>query len=383
MQPDLKPLEFGWFLPTSGDTQAYGVEEETLTTTPEHLSEVVQAAEAAKFDYMLIPVARYCWEAYISGAFMAAQTSRIAPLIAARPGYMNPVLLAKMIATFDQMSGGRICVNLIAGQADQEILSEGISLAKEDRYAIMEEEVSIMKALWTSEDPVYFKGRFHEVNGAIVVPKPLQKPYPKFYLGGGSEEAWEMSAKHSDVHLFWGDLPETIATNIADIRERAAAYRRRDAIGFGMRLQVICRQTEEEALEAADKLIRNIPEAAREELKRYTASSKANQRVQALVAEKGMWIAPHLWSGLTRFRPGAGIAVVGNPEQCADTLQQFIDAGCHSFCLSGYLHHEEAERFGKWIRPLLEARNPGRFEPAPRELRERKPQPVRKSAHIY
>lgn len=332
---------------------------------------------------MLIPVARYCWEAYISGAFMAAQTSRIAPLIAARPGYMNPVLLAKMIATFDQMSGGRICVNLIAGQADQEILSEGISLAKEDRYAIMEEEVSIMKALWTSEDPVYFKGRFHEVNGAIVVPKPLQKPYPKFYLGGGSEEAWEMSAKHSDVHLFWGDLPETIATNIADIRERAAAYRRRDAIGFGMRLQVICRQTEEEALEAADKLIRNIPEAAREELKRYTASSKANQRVQALVAEKGMWIAPHLWSGLTRFRPGAGIAVVGNPEQCADTLQQFIDAGCHSFCLSGYLHHEEAERFGKWIRPLLEARNPGRFEPAPRELRERKPQPVRKSAHIY
>ncbi len=379
----MKPLEFGWFLPTSGDTQAYGVEEETISTTPEHLSKVVQAAEAAEFEYMLIPVARYCWEAYISGAFMAAQTSRIAPLIAARPGYMNPVLLAKMISTFDQMSGGRICVNLIAGQADQEILSEGISLAKEDRYAIMEEEVTILKQLWTSDDPVYFKGRFHEVNGAIVVPKPLQQPYPKFYLGGGSDEAWNLSARHSDVHLFWGDLPERIADNIAEIRKRAAAFGREDAIGFGMRLQMICRETEEEAMEAADKLIRNIPEAAREGLKRYTASSKANARVQELAAEKGMWIAPHLWSGLTRFRPGAGIAVVGNPEQCAATLQQFIDAGCHSFCLSGYLHHQEAERFGKWVRPILKTQNPDRFNGGGRELRERKPQAVRKLAHIY
>jgi len=71
-------------------------------------------------------------------------------------------------------------------------------------------------------------------------------------------------------------------------------------------------------------------------------------------AEKGEWIAPHLWSGLTRFRPGAGIAVVGDPHQCAATLQQFIDAGCTSFCLSGYLHDEEAERFGRLVRPLLE-----------------------------
>lgn len=379
----MKPLEFGWFLPTSGDTQAYGVEEETISTTPEHLMRVVAAVEENDFDYMLIPVARYCWEAYVSGAFAAAATSKVAPLIAARPGYMNPVLLAKMIATFDQFSGGRICVNLIAGQADEEIRSEGVTLAKEDRYAIMEEEVTLMKELWTAEGPVHFKGRFHEVDGAIVVPKPLQNPYPKFYLGGGSEEAWNLSAKHSDVHLFWGDLPEKIAENIAEIRHRAAEYGRDEAIGFGMRLQMICRETEEEAMEAADKLIRNIPEAARSELKRYTASSKANQRVQQLAAEKGLWIAPHLWSGLTKFRPGAGIAVVGNPEQCAATLQQFIDAGCHSFCLSGYLHHEEAARFGQWIKPILEANNPGRMDAAASELREQKPQPVRKAAHIY
>lgn len=355
----MRPLEFGWFLPTSGDTTAYGVPEETVEINPEHLRKVTAAAEAAGFEYMLIPVAAYCWEAYITGAFAAAGSTTIAPLIAARPGYVNPVLLAKMIATFDQMSGGRICVNLIAGQSEQEILAEGIQYKKEDRYALMDEEVSIMKALWQAKGPIDYDGQFHKLKGAFINPLPLQKPYPKFYLGGGSEEAWNLSAKHSDVHLFWGDTPERIAENIADIRARAAKHGRGDDIGFGMRLQIICRETEDEVLEAADHLIRHIPERAREELIQRTASSKANQRVQQLAAEKGLWISPHLWTGLTKFRPGAGIAVVGNPQQCAATLQQFIDAGCHSFCLSGYLHDAEAERFAKWVRPLLVDQNPG------------------------
>ncbi len=356
-----RALEFGWFLPTSGDTTAYGVREASVEVTPDYLLRVVEAAEAAGFTYMLIPVDRRCWEAYIVGAFMAARTSRIAPLIAARPGYVNPVLLAKMIATFDAMSGGRICVNLIAGQAETELAAEGITYVKEDRYALMDEEVRILKALWTADGPLDFEGRFHKLEGASITPKPVQRPHPRFYLGGGSEDAWNLSARHSDVHLFWGDLPERIAENIADIRARAAEHGRADEIGFGMRLQIICRESEEEALEAADRLIRDMPEAAREMLKRRTQKSMANRRVQQLAAEKGLWIAPHLWTGLTRFRPGAGIAVVGNPEQCAATLQRFIDAGCHSFCLSGYLHDAEAERFGRLVRPLLVERNPGRM----------------------
>ena len=109
-----------------------------------------QAAEAAGFEYLLIPVGTVCWEAWITGAFMAARSSKIKPLIAARPGYINPVLLAKMISTFDQMSGGRICINLIAGQNESEVEGEGIKYAKEERYELMEEEVRILKLLWTN-----------------------------------------------------------------------------------------------------------------------------------------------------------------------------------------------------------------------------------------
>jgi len=359
-----RTLEFGWFLPTAGDSESFGVPEASIPVDAGHMQRVVSAAEAAGFEYLLIPVASACWEAYMTGAFVTARSETIMPLIAARPGYINPVLLAKMIATLDQLSGGRVSVNLIAGQIESEIESDGIHYTKEERYALMDEEVTIMKALWTADGPLDFDGRFHQLKGASITPKPAQKPHPKFYLGGGSEDAWELSAKHSDVHLFWGDTPDRIAENIADIRARAAKFGREADIGFGMRLQIVCRENEADALEAADLLIRNIPEAARERLKSLTSNSEANRRVQAIVEEKGLWIEPHLWSGLTRFRPGAGIAVVGNPEQCAETLQRFIDVGCHSFCLSGYLHDEEAERFGRLVYPLLAKQNPGRMRSA-------------------
>jgi len=357
----MRPLEFGWYLPTHGDTTAYGVPEAQVPGSPDLCDRVVQAAEQAGFEYLLIPVGSVCWEAWITGAFMAARSSRIKSLIAARPGYINPVLLAKMISTFDQMSGGRIAINLIAGQNETEVEAEGVRYAKEERYALMEEEVSILKALWTTRGPVQFEGRFHTVSGAQIRPRPLQQPFPQFYLGGGSRQAWDLSARHSDVHLFWGDLPGRIAANIAAIRDLARAHGRDHKIGFGMRLQMICREDESEAWEAADRLVRDAPERLKQERETLYSNSVANQRVRELAREHGDLLLPHLWTGITRVRPGAGIAVVGNPAQCAATLQQFIDAGCHSFCLSGYLHDEEAERFGRLVRPILADRNRGRL----------------------
>jgi alkanesulfonate monooxygenase len=357
----MRPLEFGWYLPTHGDTTAYGISPAQVPGSPELCERVVQSAEAAGFEYLLIPVGTVCWEAWITGAFMAARSTKIKPLIAARPGYINPVLLAKMITTFDQMSGGRICINLIAGQNESEVEGEGIKYPKEERYDLMEEEVRILKLLWTNRGPVDFDGKFHKLTKAQIRPRMLQQPYPKFYLGGGSRQAWEISAKHSDVHLFWGDTPERIAANIADIRNLAKAHDREDKIGFGMRLQVICREREQDAWDAAETLVQGATDRQKQDMKTLYTRSAANQRVQELAREYGDLIMPHLWTGITKVRPGAGIAVVGDPQQCAATLQQFIDAGCHSFCLSGYLHDEEAERFGRLIRPLLAERNPGRL----------------------
>jgi alkanesulfonate monooxygenase len=141
----------------------------------------------------------------------------------------------------------------------------------------------------------------------------------------------------------------------------AVRYGRAETIGFGMRLQILCRETEAEAWEAAHELVRDVTDAQTRFIRNHYATSVANQRVQQLAREHGELIGPHLWTGVTRVRPGAGIVVVGDPRQCADTIQEFIDLGCTSFCLSGYLHDEEATRFARWVRPLLEERNKGRL----------------------
>lgn len=356
-----RPLEFGWYLPTHGDTTAFNVVGAEIGPSIELFQRVVDAAEAAGFEYLLIPVGIACWEAYMAGAYMAARSKTIKPLIAARPGFINPVMLAKMISTLDHLSKGRVSVNLIAGQNDDDVLAEGVSYKKEERYALMDEEVEILKALWTGRGGLDFDGKFHALKGAQIRPRSYQQPHPKFYLGGGSAQAWEISAKHSSVHLFWGDTPERIAENITSIRALAAAHGRQDAIGFGMRLQIICRETADEAWAAAHMLVAKTSERDRVRVIARTQTSEANRRIQQLAAEMGEHIAPNLWTGLTRVRQGAGIAVVGNPVECAAVLQRFIDVGCHSFCLSGYLHDEEATRFGRLVRPLIAVANPARM----------------------
>ena len=356
-------LEFGWFMPTRGDTDDYSAPLK-VSAGLDMFDRVAIAAERAGFEYMLIPVGHQCWDAWITGAMMTRKSSSMRMLIAARPSYINPVLLAKMIATFDQLSQGRISVNLIAGQSEIENVAEGVRWSKEQRYEIMDEEVSILKALWTQAGPTDWQGKYYTLKQAELVPKPYQKPHPKFYLGGGSAQAAELSAKHSDVHLFWGDTVEQIIANIKMLRGLAAKHGREDALGFGMRLQIVCREDEKDAWEAADKLVRKVTAERTHYIQTYYAHSVANQRVQQLAREMGELIAPNLWSGLTKARPGAGICIVGNPEQCASVLQRYIDIGCHSFCLSGYLHDAEAERFHRLVRPILMDRNRGRMKAA-------------------
>jgi len=358
----IRPLEFGWFLPTAGDTIAYGAPGGQISPSLELFERVVAAAESAGFEYMLVPVQTACWEAWITSALLVGRSKSIRMLVAARPSYVNPVLLAKMIATFDQLSGGRICINLIAGQSEKENEAEGIRWSKEQRYEIMDEEVSILKAIWGRRGPIDWNGRYHTLKQVQIRPYPLQRPWPKFYLGGGSHQAWEISARHSDVHLFWGDTCERIAANMKEIRAMAARHGREQEIGFGMRLQIVCRETEAEAWDAAHALVEHVTEKQHEYIRTHFGASEANQRVQELRRTKGELIEPHLWTGITRARPGAGIAIVGSPEQCAGVLQSFIDLGCHSFCLSGYLHDEEAERFGRLVRPLLVERNSTRMK---------------------
>ena len=345
-------LRFGWFIPTAGDTTTLA----DPTRTPPSLelfTRVALAAEAAGFDFALVPVQTACWEAWITCAMVAARTERLTLLVAARPGLVAPTVTAKMISTFDQLSGGRIAVNLIAGGGADELGADGLFHTHDERYEMMDETVSLMKRVWTEDVPVDHEGRWFKVVGATVRPRPLQQPYPRFYLGGISDAAVEVCARHADVYLYWGDTPENIAGRIAHAKARAAAHGRSDRLRFGMRLQVIVRDTEDEAWQAAQTLIAGASEGQRRRIAGMWEQSESNTRMKELSRAADFRLGPHLWSGITTVRPGAGVAVVGDPKQVAATLQEFVDVGCTEFCLSGYPHDVEAERFGRLVMPLL------------------------------
>lgn len=361
-------LTFGWFLPTSGDSTCLADPSGHIPQSRALFDEIVDVVDNAGFSYMLMPVNAHCWEATVVGAYYLARTKHVAPLVALRAGYCNPVLSAKMFATLDQMSGGRICVNLIAGINDDDTRADGIPDTKQVRYEKMDEEVQIMKRLWASDTPIGFEGKHYQVN-SVIEPKPIQQPHPPFFLGGGSEFALDLSARHSTVHLFWGDRPSGIATKIADLKRRAAAHGREDALSFGMRLQIVCADTEDEAWADAERLVAGASRGklanmrgrkdAAEGIRR---TSEANRQVWKLLDESGddMKLGPHLWAGISQVRAGAGIAVVGDPEQVAATLQEFVDAGCNSFCLSGYPHAKAARVFAEKVMPHFQ----GRISPA-------------------
>lgn len=349
-------LRFGWFIPTAGDTTAYGVPEASIPPTLEYFTRVARSAEAAGFEYALVPVQTMCYEAWVTCAMLAARTERLKMLVAIRAGFIEPTVMAKMFTTFDRLTEGRVCANLIAGGGAAELAADGSFADHDERYEIMDETVTLMKRCWTERRPFDHKGKHFHVEGARVEPRPYQDPHPPFFLGGLSDAAKEVSAKHAAVHLFWGDTPDNIALQMEDVRRRAVKYGREDEIQFGMRLQVIVREREEDAWAFANQLIASAGEKLKGQTRDLWEQSQANTRMKELGKIDGYMLAPHLWTGVTTVRPGAGVVVVGNPDQVTETLEQFVEIGCTDFCLSGYPHDEEATIFGEKVMPRFRDR---------------------------
>jgi alkanesulfonate monooxygenase len=178
-------LTFGWYLPSHGDTTAFGNPSARIPASPQLFDEVVKAVDEAGYHYMLIPVSSICWEAGVLGAYYIARTQHVAPLIAFRSGYVNPTLAAKTFATLDQMSGGRVCINLIAGLDDRAAEADGVFDSKQVRYEKMGEEVEIMKRLWASRKPIAYTGKHYRVDQAIEPAKAASTVVPRRWLGDG------------------------------------------------------------------------------------------------------------------------------------------------------------------------------------------------------
>lgn len=344
-------VDFGWFLPTMGDAEVIGPP--TRPATLEYLIDVARAAEDAGFVFALVPVGTTCYDAWLAAGIVAARTERLKFLVAMRPGFVAPTLAAKMSNTFDQLTKGRVLINVVTGGYPAELAADGDFMDHDERYARTQEFMQVVRKAWTEPRRWNHEGKYYKVERGDVHPKVYQQPYPPFYFGGASEAGKRVGVEEADVYLLWGETLDMVRERIADMRQRATAIGR--TLRFGMRIHVVVRETEDEAWAAANELIAHIPddfEGAVGKIQSRT-DSEGERRQQQMRSKNGddLILAPNLWAGIGKARVGVGTALVGSGENVARRLQEYIGEGIDTFILSGYPHLEEAQRFGRYVMP--------------------------------
>jgi alkanesulfonate monooxygenase len=370
-------LKFHWFLPTNGGDgrqivgggHGTGPEPSGRPASVSYLGQVARAAEDQGFEAALTPCGAWCDDAWISTAMLSQASERLKFLVALRPGLTSPFLAAQMAGTFQNLSGGRLLLNVVTGGESHEQRMYGDFEDKDARYARCDEFLTVVRALWRGER-VDFQGEYLQVEDAQLTQQPFREP--EIYFGGSSAAAVEVAARHADVYLTWGEPPEAVAEKIERVRKVAA-----DQPGggrelrFGIRLHTIVRDTSEEAWAEADRLLEGIdPEAiARVQEGLARSESEGQRRMMSLNGgEKGdLEVYPNLWAGVGLVRGGAGTALVGSHQEVADRIEEYAALGIEEFILSGYPHLEGAYWFGEGVLPELARR--GRWShPAPQAL---------------
>lgn len=341
-----------WFLPTHGDGRYLASSVGAREVTHHYLAQIARAADDLGYRGVLIPTGRSCEDSWIVAASLIPLTERLRFLVAVRPGLMEPSVAARMAATLDRLSQGRLLVNVVTGGDPIELKGDGVFLDHDQRYAVTDEFLSIWRRLMSGET-VDFSGAHLRAEGGRMIYPPVQKPYPPLYFGGSSAAGLAVAAEHVDVYLTWGEPPEAVSAKIADAKAAAAARGRR--LTFGIRLHVIVRETAAEAWAAADDLIRYVDDATiAEAQKTFARHDSVGQRRMAALhrgSKDRLEIAPNLWAGVGLVRGGAGTALVGDPDQVAARMRDYIDLGIENFILSGYLIWRKPIASPSWSSP--------------------------------
>jgi len=355
-------MQIFWFLPTHGDSRYLGTTEGARQVDLAYLQQIAGAADNLGYEGVLIPTGRSCEDPWVIASSLIGATKKLKFLVAVRPGLHQPSLAARMAATFDRLSGGRLLVNLVTGGDQAELEGDGVYLDHAARYEQSAEFIRIWREILArSHDGQAFdyEGLHLSVKGAKLLFPPVQAPHPPVWFGGSSPAAHELAAEQVDAYLTWGEPPAEVARKIADVRNRAA--RKGREVEFGIRLHVIVRETEEAAWKAAEELISRVNDETviRAQAAFARMDSEGQRRMAALHAggakrsRADLEISPNLWAGVGLVRGGAGTALVGDAKTVAARIEEYAALGLDKFILSGYPHLEEAYRFAELVFPLL------------------------------
>lgn len=349
---DLDACEVSWFAALcSDDYEFLGVPDGALRSSWEHCSDIVKAAEGYGFRNILCPSSYQVGQdtlSFVAGC--APITSDINFLAAIRCGEVQPVMLARTVATLDHMLKGRLTLNVISSDFPGEVADSAY------RYKRSHEVVEILRQAWT-QDHIEYDGDIYKISKLSADPaKPYQQNGgPLLYFGGYSPDALELCGAQCDVYLMWPEPKDMIAERMKAVHERAAAHGR--TLDYGLRVHMIVRDTEAEAREYAEHLVSKLDDEygklIRDRAHDSISLGVAHQAKARELADKFGYVEPNLWTGVGRARSGCGAAIVGSVDQVMTELEAYRKMGIRAFILSGYPHLEEADHFGTKVLPQI------------------------------
>ncbi|HET7321566.1 MAG TPA: LLM class flavin-dependent oxidoreductase [Longimicrobiaceae bacterium] len=340
-------MRFGYWMPVFGGWLR-NVEDEGVQASWEYVSRLARRSEEIGFDLTLLAELNLndikgedapSLDAWSTAAALAAVTKRLELMVAVRPTFHSPALLAKQAANIDHISGGRLSLNVVSSWWATEARKYGVHFDRhDDRYARTSEWLDVVQGMW-SQPRFDYDGAYYRVEDAVLEPKPVQKPWPTLYAGGESPAAKALISAKCDAWLTHGDPPETIAAKVADMRERREKLEL-PPMRFGAAGYVVVRSTEAEAKREVER-ITDV---------RQSAKGFANYQdwVQNTQLEQKVSLEDYSVSNR-----GLRAGLVGTPEQVAERIRAFEAAGLDLLLLQFSPQYEEMERFAEEVIPLV------------------------------
>ncbi len=324
--------------------------------SPDYVAESARAHEAAGYDMALVGYSSSSAEGFLVALHAANHTATIKLLIAHRPGFVAPTLMARKIATFDQLTRGRLALHIITGKTDAEQHGDGDFSPKPERYARAAEYLGLMKRTWAAQIPFDFTGSFYRVAGAASDVRPFQQPHPEILFGGASEGALDMGARHCDTYAMYAEPLAAAGPRIAELRARAAAHGR--TLGFNISARPIIADTESAAWDKAHAILAKLEGGATRGWSRQETTTEAvdnaGRRLMGFAAERDIHDI-RLWMPITRATGALGntSCLVGTPSQVADALLEYYKLGVGSFLIRGFDPIHDTTEFGRELIPLI------------------------------
>jgi dimethylsulfone monooxygenase len=336
-------MRYGYWLPVFGGWLR-NVENENMEATWAYVKRLAQRSEEIGFDVTLIAelnlndikgIEAPSLDAWSTAAALAAVTERIELMVAVRPTFHLPALLAKQAANIDHISGGRLTLNVVSSWWADEARKYGVHFEQhDDRYARTSEWLDVLNGVW-SQDHFSYEGKHYRVEDNVLEPKPVSQPRPTLYAGGESPAAKELIAEKCDAYLMHGDPPERIREKIADLRARRERHKL-PPLKFGVAGYAIVRETEREAQEE----LRRITDV------QQTAAGYANYQQWLAGTQLEQRVSLEDYSVSNR---GLRSGLVGTAEQVAERVAQFEAAGADLLLLQFSPQLEEMERFSEAV----------------------------------